>query len=45
MWVDLQVIAEKAKIYKVEPPLSGLRLTVPHTGMQFLSTFNARAEL
>jgi hypothetical protein len=31
--------------HTVEPLLSGLRLTVPLTGMQFLSTFSARAEL
>jgi hypothetical protein len=29
----------------LEPLLSWLRLTVPLTGMQFLSTFSARAEL
>jgi hypothetical protein len=32
-------------VYAVEPLLSGLRLTVPLTGMQFLSIFSALAEL
>jgi hypothetical protein len=36
---------QEVTMYTIEPLLSGLRLTVSLTGMQFLSTFSARAEL
>jgi hypothetical protein len=42
---SLHPFAARKKANTVEPLLSRLRLTMPFTGTQFLSTFSARAEL
>jgi hypothetical protein len=44
-WGSTKCSLQNVKLYTVEPLLSGLRLTVPLTGMQFLTTSSARAEL